>query len=101
MRPPFRRDDPVHVARYAWPAALGALGAAWYGSESLRHRREQGEGYALRGEALEVGSDGFLRAAEALTGAPVAARQRGRAPRQRRPDLPRLPGDDPPARSAA
>ena len=69
MRSPFQ-DDPPHVARYAWPAALAALGAAWYGSESLRHRREQGEGYALRGEALEVGSDGFLRAAEALTGAP-------------------------------
>ncbi len=70
MRSPFQ-DDPPHVARYAWPAALAALGAAWYGSESLRHRREQGDGYALRGEALEVGSAGFLRAAEALTGAPV------------------------------
>jgi len=70
VTPPFQADT-VHVARYAWPAALATLGAAWYASESLRHRREQGHGYALSGEALEVGSDGFLRAAEALTGAPV------------------------------
>jgi cardiolipin synthase len=59
------------VARYAWPAALTAAGAAWYGADSLRHRRESGRGYDLHGE-LDVGSSEFLRAAEALTGAPIS-----------------------------
>jgi len=59
------------VARYAWPAAVGAAGLAWYGADSLRHRRESGHGYDLRG-SLDVREEGFLRAAEALTGAPVS-----------------------------
>src|SRR5215210_7605585 len=59
------------VARYAWPAAVGAAGLAWYGADSLRHRRESGHGYDLRG-TLDVRSEEFLRAAEALTGAPVS-----------------------------
>jgi cardiolipin synthase len=59
-------------ARYAWPAGLAAWGAAWYASESLRHRREQGHGYQLRGERLDVRDRGFLRAAEALTAAPIS-----------------------------
>ena len=59
-------------ARYAWPAGLAAAGAAWYGSESLRHRREQGHGYQLRGERLDVGDREFLRAAEAMTAAPIS-----------------------------
>ena len=52
-----------------WPAAIAAAGAAWYASESLRHRREQGDGYTLDGEALEVGTPEFLRACEELTAA--------------------------------
>jgi cardiolipin synthase A/B len=60
------------AARYAWPAGLAAWGAAWYASESLRHRREQGHGYQLRGERLDVGDREFLRAAEALTAAPIS-----------------------------
>jgi cardiolipin synthase len=59
-------------ARYAWPAALAAWGTAWYASESLRHRREQGTGYQLRGERLDVAEREFLRAAEALTAAPIS-----------------------------
>jgi cardiolipin synthase len=59
-------------ARYAWPGALAAWGAAWYASESLRHRREQGHGYQLRGEPLDVSGHEFLRAAEALTAAPIS-----------------------------
>jgi cardiolipin synthase len=52
---------------------MAALGAAWYGSESLRHRRESGNhGYELRGDELDVRDPGFLRAAEALTGAPIS-----------------------------
>jgi cardiolipin synthase A/B len=50
---------------------VGAAGVAWYGADSLRHRRESGHGYDLRGE-LDVRSDAFLRAAEALIGAPVS-----------------------------
>jgi cardiolipin synthase A/B len=59
------------VARYAWPAGVGAAGAAWYAADSLRHRRESGHGYRLRGE-VDVSGASFLRAAEALTGAPVS-----------------------------
>ena len=66
-----RRRPERRVARYAWPAAVGAAGLAWYGADSLRHRRESGHGYDLRGE-LDVRSEGFLRAAEALTGAPIS-----------------------------
>ena len=60
------------VARYGWPAGLAVAGLAWYGTESLRHRRESGHGYDLRGGQLDVGDAGFLRAAEALTGAPIS-----------------------------
>ena len=60
-------------ARYAWPAGLGLALAARYGSESLRHRRESGHGYDLHGAGeLDVRDAGFLRAAEALTGAPIS-----------------------------
>jgi cardiolipin synthase len=70
-----RRERRARVpvrARYAWPAALAAFGTAWYGSESLRHRREQGQGYQLRGERIDIGDREFLRAAEALTAAPIS-----------------------------
>jgi cardiolipin synthase A/B len=66
-----RRSPERRVARYAWPAAVGAAGLAWYAADSLRHRRESGHGYQLRGE-LDVRDEEFLRAAEALTGAPVS-----------------------------
>jgi cardiolipin synthase A/B len=66
-----RRRPERRVARYAWPAALGAASLAWYGADSLRHRRESGHGYDLRGQ-VDVRSEDFLRAAEALTGAPVS-----------------------------
>ena len=59
------------MARYAWPAGVGAAGVAWYAADSLRHRRESGHGYSLRGE-VDVREESFLRAAEALTGAPVS-----------------------------
>jgi cardiolipin synthase len=66
----FRREE-KHVARYAWPGGVAAAGAAWYAADSLRHRREGGHGYRLRGE-VDVREASFLRAAEALTGAPVS-----------------------------
>ncbi len=53
-----------------WPAAIAAFLAVRYASESLRHRREGGRGYTLD-DCPEVGSEGFLRAAEALTQAPI------------------------------
>jgi cardiolipin synthase A/B len=59
------------VARYAWPAGVATAGVAWYAADSLRHRREGGHGYRLRGE-VDVREASFLRAAEALTGAPVS-----------------------------
>jgi cardiolipin synthase len=55
-----------------WPAAVAAVLAARSASDSLRHRREQRSGYELRGDALDVGSDEFLRATEAITMAPLA-----------------------------
>ena len=54
-----------------WPAGLALAGIAWYASDSLRHRREGGHGYKLEA-SLDVASDSFLRATEALTGAPVS-----------------------------
>jgi hypothetical protein len=74
---PLRLRRPVgserRVARYAWPAGVGATGLAWYAADSLRHRREGGRGYRLHGaEALDPAGDGFLRAAEALTSAPIS-----------------------------
>ena len=56
----------------AWPAGIAAFLAWRYASESLRHRRERGEGYELHGEQLDVSSEAFMAAAEALTGAPVS-----------------------------
>jgi cardiolipin synthase len=53
-----------------WPSAIAAVLLARYASESLRHRREGGRGYALE-DCPDVGSEGFLRAAEALTQAPI------------------------------
>ncbi len=57
---------------HRWPAGIALAAAAWYASDSLRHRREQGQGYTLRGEELDVGSDDFLRATEAITSAPIS-----------------------------
>ncbi|MGH2990695.1 MAG: phospholipase D-like domain-containing protein [Solirubrobacterales bacterium] len=57
--------------RYAFPSALGAAAVSWYAADSLRHRREGAFGYDL-GESVPVDSPEFLRAAEALTGAPIS-----------------------------
>ena len=56
----------------AWPAGIAAYLAWRYGSESLRHRREQGSGYELHGDALDVRDERFMATTEALTGAPVS-----------------------------
>ena len=57
--------------RWAWRLAAGAAAAGWYAADSLRHRREGASGYNLETEvAVECGD--FVRAAEALTGAPIS-----------------------------
>lgn len=60
----------VRWERAALPATLATAALGWYASESLRHRREGAFGYKLM-EGLDVGSPDFIRAAEALTAAPV------------------------------
>ena len=55
----------------AWAGGLAAAALAWYSADSLRHRREEGHGYELAGQ-VSVGDASFLRAAEALTAAPIA-----------------------------
>ncbi|WP_354699531.1 putative cardiolipin synthase YwiE [Paraconexibacter sp. AEG42_29] len=67
-----RRTVRLPAARYAYPVAVGASGAAWYAADSLRHRREQGSGYELGADAPPVGDRAFLRTTEALTGAPIS-----------------------------
>ena len=54
-----------------WPLGVAAVLSARYASESLRHRREGMRGYELDGTP-DVGGEGFLRAAEALTQAPIS-----------------------------
>ncbi|WP_214401388.1 phospholipase D-like domain-containing protein [Pseudonocardia lacus] len=62
------------VVSRGWPVLAGAaLVGGRYAADSLRHRRESGHGYALRGADLHVGSEAFLYAAEALTGAPISS----------------------------
>jgi cardiolipin synthase A/B len=53
--------------RLAWPGALATLWAAWYATESLRHRREDRVGYEVADPA-PPSSPAFRSAAEALTG---------------------------------
>jgi cardiolipin synthase A/B len=54
-----------------WPAGIALWAALWYASDSLRHRREGGRGYTID-DPPDVGGEGFLRAAEALTQAPIS-----------------------------
>jgi cardiolipin synthase A/B len=72
--PRVRRAEPGW--RRAWRkyrlvGATAAAGAGWYAADSLRHRREGAFGYEIA-TAIEVDSEDFLRAAEALTGAPIS-----------------------------
>ncbi len=60
------------AARVAYPVAAGALATAWYASDSLRHRRDQGSGYRLDRDAPDPADREFLRTAEALTAAPIS-----------------------------
>jgi cardiolipin synthase len=53
--------------RLAWPAAIAAGWAAWYATESLRHRREDRWGYEILDRAAPSEPE-FRAAADALTG---------------------------------
>jgi cardiolipin synthase len=58
---------PSRLRRLAWPAGIATAGLAYYSTESLRHRREDRDGYEILGEP--GGSTEQLKAAsEALTG---------------------------------
>jgi cardiolipin synthase A/B len=75
-RLPMQRRRPGSRAKRAWrrcalPAAVGGAAVSWYAADSLRHRREGAFGYDLA-ESVPVDSPEFLRAAEALTGAPIS-----------------------------
>jgi cardiolipin synthase len=64
------------AARRYWPLGLaGGTALGWYAADSLRHRREGAFGYEIATE-IEVGSEDFVRAAEALTGAPITTGNR-------------------------
>ena len=65
------RRPPRQIRTWAWPAGLAGVGLAWYASDSLRHRRDGAFGYDM-GADIEVDSPDFVRAAEALTGAPIS-----------------------------
>ena len=67
VEPPWKRA----WRKYRLGVAVGGAALAWYAAESLRHRREGAFGYELA-EGVEVDSTDFLRAAEALTGAPIS-----------------------------
>jgi cardiolipin synthase len=62
----------IHPRDRAWLGGIAALLTARYAADSLRHRREQGHGYDLHGGPLDVAGPEFLRAAEALTAAPIS-----------------------------
>ncbi len=68
-----RRESPGLAAwrRYRLTALTLGGAIAWYAADSLRHRREGAFGYEIDTE-IAVGSADFLRAAEALTGAPIS-----------------------------
>ena len=59
-------------ARIAYPAAVSAVGVAWYTADSLRHRREQGSGYSMGEDTPDPAKRDFLITTEALTAAPIA-----------------------------
>jgi cardiolipin synthase len=60
------------VINKRWPTGIALFLAAWYASDSLRHRREQGDGYDLHGDEISVCTPEFMRAAEAITSSPIA-----------------------------
>lgn len=72
-----------------WPIGIATLLGGWYASDSLRHRRESGHGYDLGGGRRpgRRGAGVHARRRDPDRGAGVDGR-RGRAPRQRRRDLP-------------
>lgn len=75
LEPPrLCRSDPALKQawrRYRLTALTATAAVGWYAADSLRHRREGAFGYDIDTD-LDVTSEDFLRAAEALTGAPIS-----------------------------
>jgi cardiolipin synthase len=72
-RPPSTGLALRTLLRRHWPTLVTAgLVMSHYASDSMRHRREQGVGYTLRGADLDVSTTAFLHAAEAITSAPIS-----------------------------
>jgi cardiolipin synthase len=74
IRSPIVISEPAwkrRIRRYRLSGVLAASIAGWYAADSLRHRREGAFGYELEND-LELDSPDFLRATEALTGAPIS-----------------------------
>ena len=75
VQPPrLRRKEPGWKRawrKYRLAGAAAAAAGGWYAADSLRHRREGAFGYDIATQ-IEVDSEDFLRAAEALTGAPIS-----------------------------
>ena len=59
-------------ANARWPAAIADARRRWYAATRCATAASSGHGYALHGEGLDVGAPEFLRAAEALTSAPIS-----------------------------
>jgi cardiolipin synthase len=76
--PRVRRATPAHVQAWRRYRVAGLTAAAlggWYAADSLRHRREGAFGYEIDSD-LDVASEDFLRAAEALTAAKITTGNR-------------------------
>jgi cardiolipin synthase len=76
--PRLRRVDPAWKRawrRYRLTGLVAGAAAGWYAADSLRHRREGAFGYDLATE-IEVDSEDFMRAAEALTSSPITTGNR-------------------------
>ncbi len=71
--PRVHRREPEYKRawrKYGLMTTTAATAAAWYAADSLRHRREGAFGYEIEPD-LDVDSEDFLRAAEALTAAKI------------------------------
>lgn len=73
MRRPWHEEEKWWhgLRRRRGTIAVATAAVGWYAADSLRHRREGAFGYDIATD-LDVSSENFLRAAEALTGAAIA-----------------------------
>ena len=84
----------VRAMNRRWPAAIAAVGVAWYASESLRHRREQGDGYTLAARRSRSARRSSCAPPRRSRGAPITEGNDAELLVNGDADLPRLPRDD-------